>query len=111
MSRVSRLLNTRLEHWRRTRVPDGGGGWEETWAQVGDAPVRARVAQPSARERVLADAAQAQLTHVVYLEPSSAVRRGDQLRLGARVFTVLATFEPSVPGTYLRANCEEGQPS
>jgi head-tail adaptor len=111
MSRVARLLNQRLEVWRRSRVSDGGGGWAETWAQVGGTPVRARLSQPSARERVIADAAQARLTHVVYLVPDADVRRGDELRLGARVFEVLATFEPSVPGTYLRADCEARQPT
>lgn len=109
MSRLSHLLNRRIEVWRPVRVDDGMGGWEETWTQVGT--VRTRVSQPSATERVVADQSQARLTHVVYLEAAADVRRGDELRDGTRVFTVLATFEPSVSGTYLRADCEARQPT
>ncbi|MFE7159155.1 phage head closure protein [Streptomyces sp. NPDC057636] len=93
--------------WRYSRTADGMGGWEETWAQVGT--VRARISQPSATERTLADQATARLTHVAYLSADADVRRNDQLRLGARVFTVSAVFEPSEPGTYLRADCEASQ--
>ncbi|MDG9705547.1 phage head closure protein [Streptomyces sp. DH37] len=109
MSRVGRLLNTSVEVWRATRTPDGMGGWEETWAQTGT--VRARLSQPSARERVTADQSQSHLTHVVYLDPGADVRRGDELRQPGRVLDVLAVFEPSVPGTYLRADCEARQPT
>ncbi|KOG21998.1 phage head closure protein [Streptomyces viridochromogenes] len=109
MSRVSHLLNRQLQVWRHVRTPDGGGGWTQAWTQV--STTRARISQPSARERVVADASQAQLTHVIYTPDGADIRRGDELRLGARVFEVLATYEPSEPGTYLRVNCEERQPT
>lgn len=109
MSRVSRLLNARVDLWRKSRTADGMGGWVEAWAQVGDAPVRARVSQPTSTERVLADQAFTKLTHVVYLDDQADVRRGDELRQAARTFAVLAVFEPSEPGTYLRADCEVHQ--
>jgi len=105
---IAHLLNASAEVWRKSRTPDGMGGWEETWSQVGT--VRARFSQPSATERVVADQSQARLSHIVYLSPSADVRRGDELRQGLRVFEVLATYEPSVPGTYLRADCEARQP-
>ncbi|MGI5347048.1 head-tail adaptor protein [Streptomyces sp. CA-250714] len=108
MSRVSRLLNTAREVWRPTRAPDGGGGWETTMVQVGT--VRTRLSQPSARERVVADQSQSRLTHVAYLEPGADVQREDELRGGPQPLRVLALFEPSEPGTYLRADCEAMQP-
>lgn len=108
MSRVGRLLNSSAELWRYTQVADGMGGWARAWAKVAD--VRARFSQPSARERVLADQSQSTLTHVVYLEPDSDARREDELRRDGRSFKVLAVFEPSEPGTYLRADCEARQP-
>ncbi|WP_432118601.1 phage head closure protein [Streptomyces sp. bgisy032] len=101
------MLNQSLEVWRYSRAEDGLGGWTETWSQVGT--VRARLSQPSARERVVADQAQARMSHIVYLRHDADVRRGDQLRTTGRVFEVLATFEPSEPGTYLRADCEARQ--
>jgi len=109
MSRVLRLLNTSAEVWRYSRTADGMGGWSESWARVGTE--RSRFSQPSAAERVAADQSEAKLTHVVYLRPGADVRRGDQLRLSGRSFDVLAVFEPSAPGTYLRADCEAHQPA
>lgn len=103
MSRIARLLNTSAEVWRKSRVSDGGGGWIETPAKVAD--VRARFSQPSAAERVVAAQNGADLTTVVYLLPTADVGRGDELRRGADVFDVLAVFEPSELGTYLRADC------
>lgn len=106
---VARLLNRRVTVWRRSRVDDGMGGGIDTWVQVGT--VRARFSQPSARERVAADQSEARLSHVVYMLPDADVRRGDELRDGNRIFDVLATFEPSSAGTYLRADCEARQPN
>jgi head-tail adaptor len=84
------------------------GGWINTTAKVAGA--RARFSQPSAAERTAADQTTARLSHVVYLAANADVRRGDELRQGARRLTVLATFEPSEPGTYMRADCEQIQP-
>jgi len=107
MSRVARLLNTSADVWRETRTADGMGGWVSGWSQVGS--VRARFSQPSATERVRADQAGADRSHIVYLLPTADVRRGDELRRGADTYDVLATFEPSEPGTYLRADCRMRQ--
>lgn len=109
MSRVGKLLNSSAEVWRSTRTPDGIGGWVDAWAQVGVKPVRARFSQPSAAERTVNDHLEARLTHVVFLLSDADVQRGDELRKPGRVFRVLDTYEPSVAGTYLRANCEERQ--
>ncbi|MFI6105841.1 phage head closure protein [Streptomyces sp. NPDC051310] len=108
MSRIGRYLNARLEVWRVTTVDDGGGGQETTWAL--QATVPARLSQPSARERQAADQAESRLTHVIYLRADADVRRGDELRRDGTVYEVLATFEPSQPGTYLRADASARQP-
>ena len=107
MSRVARLLNKRAEVWRQGRVSDGMGGEVVGWTKAGE--VRCRLSQPSATERVVAGQLAAELTHVVYLVPSADVRRGDELRRAGDVFEVLATFEPSEAGTYLRADCKRRQ--
>jgi head-tail adaptor len=105
---IARLLNASAEVWRATRTSDGMGGWVGGWTKVGS--VRARFSQPSATERVQGAQNGADLSHVVYLMPTADVRRDDELRMGSRVFEVLATFEPSEPGTYLRADCKLRQP-
>ncbi|MFM9629512.1 head-tail adaptor protein [Streptomyces galilaeus] len=109
MSRIDRLLNASAEVWRATRTPDGMGGWAQAWALA--STVRARFSQPSAAERVVADRAESRLTHIVFLRDDADVRRGDELRTPGQVFHVLAVFEPSVPGTYRRADCEASQAS
>ncbi|MDX3550980.1 head-tail adaptor protein [Streptomyces europaeiscabiei] len=105
--RAARLLNSSAEVWRETRIPDGMGGGEATWTQVGTA--RARFSQPSATERVVAAANGADLFTPVYLRSDADVLRGDQLRRGPDVFEVRAVFQPSEPNTYLRADCRQRQ--
>lgn len=107
MSRVSALLNSAAELWRDQRVDDGMGGSTSGWSKVAD--VRARFSQPSAAERVVAGANGADLDTVAYLPSTADVRRDDELRRGAEIYEVLAVFQPSVPGTYLRANCKRRQ--
>jgi head-tail adaptor len=109
VSRVGRLLNTSVPVWRASTVDDGGGGQETTWAQAGTP--RARKSQPSARERQAADQAGAELNETWYFHPTADVRRGDELRPPGRVLKVFAVFEPSEPGTYLRADCTVRQPT
>lgn len=109
MSRIGRMLNATADVWRITKVSDGMGGWVNTTVKV--ATVRARFSQPSAAQRTAADQTTARLTHVVYLASGANVLRGDELRVGARKLTVLAVFEPSEPGTYLRADCQQTQPA
>lgn len=107
MSRVGRLLNRNVEVWRAVTADDGGGGQEATWVHL-HTP-RARRSQPSARERQAADQAGAQLDETWYLAPGTDVRRGDELRPSGRVLEVIAVFEPSEGGTYLRADCTTRQ--
>lgn len=109
MSRVGHLLNTTVPVWRASTVDDGGGGQETVWAQV--AVLRARRSQPSARERQAADQSSARLDETWYFQPSADVRRGDELRPPGRVLAVFAVFQPSVRGTYLRADCTAQQPA
>ncbi|MET8824789.1 head-tail adaptor protein [Streptomyces sp. NPDC004610] len=109
MSRVGRLLNRRVPLWRAVTVDDGGGGQDVTWVHLDT--VRARMSQPTARERQAADQAEARLDETWYFAPGTDVRRGDELRPDGRVVEVFATFEPSEPGTYLRADCTVRQPT
>jgi head-tail adaptor len=103
MSRIARMLNTSVNVWREARTSDAMGGYTTVWADTGS--VRCRASQPSATERVVGAQNGSDLSHVVYLLPTADVRRGDQLRRGTEVFEVLATFQPSESGVYLRADC------
>ncbi|MDT3395437.1 head-tail adaptor protein [Streptomyces sp. B1866] len=109
MSRIGHLLNTTVPVWRETTVDDGGGGHATTWVHI--ATARSRRSQPSARERQAADQSGAELAETWYFAPGTDVRRRDELRPSGRVLRVIAVFEPSVPGTYLRADCAAHQPT
>jgi head-tail adaptor len=112
--RVGHLLNRRLQVWRPTREPDGYGGHTTVMMQQPN-PVRAKVDQPSTRERMLAAQASSEHTHTVYLLPAADVRRQDELRDAAtgETWRVLAVAHPSTP-IYRRAECRliqsEGEP-
>lgn len=108
MSRVGSLLNRRVEIWRETTTDDGGGGQTSAWALRYEH--RARLSQPSARERQAAHQSGSELTHTAYFKPGADVQRADQIRTyDGRVLEVIAVFEPSVSGTYLRADCTARQ--
>jgi hypothetical protein len=111
VSRITRLLNSTAEVWRATVTEDEGGGYAETWALA--STVRCRFSQPPPTERRLADQAdqpRTELSHTAYLEPDADVRHGDELRRAGRTYDVRAVYEPSEPGTYLRADCYARQP-
>lgn len=108
MSRIARLLNVTVPVYRAVAQPDGGGGQATTWTQVG--ALRARRSQPSATERARGDQAGAHLDETWYFDPAADVRYGDELRPDGRVLEVIATFEPSELGTYLRVDCTTRQP-
>lgn len=103
MPPIGNYLNRRLQHYRRETTSDGSGGQIATWVSLG--PVRARVSQPTAAERVAAQQAGADHTQPVYVRPRSDVRRGDELRGPEGAWRVNAVFRPSEP-VYLRADCE-----
>jgi head-tail adaptor len=99
---IEHLLNRALSHSRPQTTSDGGGGRTTTWLDLGT--VRARVSQPTATERETGDQHGADLSYPIYLSPRTAVRRGDRLADGTRVYEVLETFGPS-ESIYLRADC------
>lgn len=103
---IGHLLNRSVQVWRRAEVDDGTGGQATTWVQV--ATQRVRISQPTAQERQVAQQAHGDLTHKVYAQPDTDIRRGDELRDTDLVLRVMATLGPS-KDAYLRADCEQLQ--
>lgn len=99
---IEHLLNRTLAVWRPVTAPDGSGGQTVTLTEVG--PVRAKVDQPSAAEKMTAAEWGAEHTHSVYLASTADVTRGDELRGGGQVLKVLAIAAPS-RSTYAKAIC------
>lgn len=96
-------FDTSLQVWRYQTSDDGGGGQATELVQSGT--VKAQVSQPSAAERVVAQQAGSDLTHVVHMAPGEDVRRNDRLiHPDGREMDVVATVIPSQT-RYLRADC------
>ena len=100
---ISHRLNRVLEVWRETVTDDGMGGQEVTLVWQTD--VAAKVDQPSATVRMLAQQAGADHTHDIYLLPTADVQRGDELRGDDQTFRVDFVVMPSAP-LYRKAEAE-----
>lgn len=100
---ISHRLNRVLEVWRETVTDDGMGGQEVTLVRQVD--VVAKVDQPSASVRLLAQQAGADHTHDIYLLPAADVQRGDELRGEGQAFRVDSVVVPSAP-IYRKAEAE-----
>jgi len=101
------LLNNMFTVSRRYRASDGQGGWTITWVDVGT--ISGRLRPTNSNERMVADAEQQQITHVLYTEYGVDIERGDLVRCGDVVVEVLGIREPSLAGHHWEIDCLERQ--
>lgn len=101
------LFNAKFNLFRPGRVSDGQGGWREALVPAGT--VRGRLRPASARERLAAQQAQAQISHVFYGSAGIDVRRGDRIEGAGKSVSVVAVREPSHAGHHVEIDCEEAQ--
>jgi len=90
---------------RKTRTPDGMGGWNTVSATV--ASTVARISPVSAKDRVQYEQLQYPVTHKVYVPGGTDVKPGDEVVLGTRKFSVKGVTNPSEVGHHLEVLCEE----
>jgi hypothetical protein len=110
---IGHLTLTLLTVHRPSTVADGIGGTTVTYSQVGE--IRAQASQPTTEERLLAQQAEANLSHVLHTTAGADVRRGDELDgdlpsdvpEGRRLRVVSAVSNSR--STYLRIECETTQ--
>lgn len=95
----------------RAQVPDGGGGMTEGWQALGT--LWAAIERPAAR--LVAEGAQevstVKLRVILRAAPEGRARRpvaGQRLRMGARIFRILAVSEYDRAAHYLQLWVEEG---
>lgn len=75
---ITHLLNRKAELLRRQQVPNGQGGWRAEYVtHQDDVPIRFRPAR--AGEVTAAAQTVGEISHVVYAEIGSDIRRGDRL--------------------------------
>jgi len=101
------LLNNTFTVERRVRVGDGQGGWTITYIASGT--MYGRIRPATANERVVADAEQQQITHVLYVVAGEDIARGDRVTCDDLVVEVLGVREPSLAGHHYEVDCLERQ--
>ncbi|MGB9866719.1 MAG: phage head closure protein [Bacillota bacterium] len=90
---------------RKTRTPDGIGGWVTNWVTV--TATVARVSPISAKDRLQYDQLQYPVTHKVYLPGTADVKPEDRIVLGNRMLVVKGIVNPAEIGHHLETLCEE----
>lgn len=105
MSRVTHLLNSTLDVYRRALVSDGQGGQTYTYTLL-EAARRIRLVQATPKEQIEAEQAGASMSHKVYQDHDDDIQRGDEYRNGTKTYRVANVVEPSTSGVYRRADVE-----
>lgn len=107
MKAITSQLNHTFSAYRPERTSDGQGGWLQALGEPWE--VRGRMRPASGTERTVAAQEQRQISHVLYTESDSGLRRGDVL-IGAGIeVEVQAVREPSLAGHHLEIDCLEVQ--
>jgi len=101
------LLNNTFIVERRSRTDDGQGGWTIEYSVSGT--VEGRIRPATSNERLVADAEQQQITHVLYVVAGADVARGGRVTCGDLVVEVLGVREPSEAGHHYEVDCLERQ--
>jgi len=92
-------LRTELALEEMTPVPDGAGGFSESWTSV--ATLFAQLEPVAAKDRFGADQALEEVTHRVTMRFRADVASGMRLAWGSRRFLILTVHDPDETGRYL----------
>lgn len=98
-------LRTELALEACTPIPDGLGGFDESWLEK--ATVFARVEPASAASRYGAGQTLETVTHHITMRYRADISSGMRLRKQARIFSVLTVHDPDESGRYLVCKVEE----
>jgi SPP1 family predicted phage head-tail adaptor len=90
--RIGRLRH-RITIEEPTRTADGMGGWTVTWTEV--STVWAGVEPVSGKERIAADAVEAEVTHKVIIRYASWLTPDMRITFGDRHFDIRAIINPA----------------
>lgn len=98
-------MNKNLIVQRKTEVPDGMGGFEASWVNIGY--TAARISPTSAATRAQYNQLGIGASHTVFVPPRANVHEGDRLVYGSRVLKVNGITDPSEARHHLELVCEE----
>lgn len=101
------LMNNDFTISREVSTSDGHGGWEKSWVPFSS--VRGRLRPMTSAERVQAQQDTRSITHVLYVDFSVDIRRGDKVTGAGLTVDVDAVREPSQAMQHLEVDCIERQ--
>lgn len=101
------LLNADYTISRLAPVSDGQGGFIEAWAEL--ATVRGRMRPAGAGEVTVAQQAEREITHVLYVAGTVEIARGDLVTGTGISVEVLGVRNPSQAGHHLEVDCRQTQ--
>lgn len=104
------VLNRRLVLEAKTRVPDGAGGYSESWSSLGQ--MWAELRSPSGRERSGAGSSVSAVRYRIFVRaaPQGSASRpepGQRFRDGLRVFAIRAVADEGTDGRHLMCFADE----
>ncbi|HDR27908.1 head-tail adaptor protein [Rhodovulum sp.] len=108
------VLNRRLVLEAAQRLPDGAGGFSETWVELG--VIWAEITPRTGGERAGQELTLTRVPYhvVVRAAPPGSARRpqpGERFREGTRIFHIRAVTEADRSGHYLLCFAEEEKPA
>ncbi len=86
-------LDKRITLQAKTKVPDGGGGFTDTWVDM--ATIWAGVWPVSAREITEANATVMVISHRIRIRYRSVLKAGWRVKFGNRYFSIVGVTSPN----------------
>ena len=90
-------------------TPDTGGGYSESWQAY--ATVWAELLPQSGSESVQAGRTESRVSHRLVIRRRTDVSANHRLRVGSRVFAILALVDEGAHALWMTLLCVEGAPS
>jgi SPP1 family predicted phage head-tail adaptor len=99
-------LNKRITIQYPIRVPDGMGGFSESFADVAD-PVWAAIWPVRANELVTSDSTTMNITHRIRIRYRSVFKSNWRIKFGNRYFAIVSILNPKERNEILELLCKE----
>jgi SPP1 family predicted phage head-tail adaptor len=99
-------LRNKISIQRKTRTPDGGGGWSDTWAEIHN--ISAYIKPVSGNEVFVAMRIQASITHDIMIRYLDDVKASDRIVFKERLFNIQSVINIEERNRWLQMRCEEG---
>jgi len=102
------MLRTPCQFQRKTKTPDGSGGWSEPWANLSGAATRCSFKALSGGERFQAQRAEATTRNRIVVRYFVGLRETDRVVIGGRRFDITFINDVDLRGRWLEIDLSGG---